>query len=209
MEKQTACRQCGTCCRKGGPSFHLEDRAIIDEGRIQAKDLFTIRQGELAHENVQGRISPVKTDIIKIKGKKGIWECIFLDEKTNRCAIYADRPVECRALRCWDTRKLEAIYNRTRLTRKDLLQNVAGLWELVEDHQRRCDYRTILCLAGKTSQTPGIVERKKLIEIIGFDTQIRILTTQQGGIQMGLTEFLFGRPLTVTLPLMGIPVKSL
>jgi Fe-S-cluster containining protein len=206
MEKQTKCRQCGTCCRKGGPSFHLEDRAIIDEGLIQAQDLFTIRQGELAHENVQGRISPVKTDIIKIKGKKGIWECTFLNDKTNRCVIYENRPLECQTLMCWDTRKIEAIYHRTRLTRKDLLQNVAGLWELVEDHQRRCDYRIILGLAGKSGEVPGNRSRKKLLEIIEFDTQIRLLTTQQGGIQMALTEFLFGRPLTVTLPLMGIPV---
>lgn len=209
MKKQTACHQCGTCCRKGGPSFHREDRALIDDGLIQAKDLFTIRQGEPAHENVQGGISPVETDIIKIKGKKGVWECAFLDEKTNRCTIYENRPLECRALMCWDTRKIEAIYHRTRLTRKDLLQNVAGLWELVEDHQQRCDYRSILGLAGKSGEVPDNKARKKILEIIEFDTQIRILTTQQGGIQLALTEFLFGRPLTVTLPLMGIPVHRL
>jgi Fe-S-cluster containining protein len=209
MDKQTACRQCGTCCRKGGPSFHLEDRALIDDGRIQAKDLFTIRQGESAYENVQGRILPVKTDIIKIKGKKGVWECTFLDGETSRCAMYEHRPVECRALMCWDTRHIEAIYNRTRLTRRDLLQNVAGLWDLVEDHQRRCDYRFILSLAGKNGEVRDKAARKKLFEIVGFDTHIRILTTQQGRIQMALTEFLFGRPLTVTLPLLGIPLHNL
>jgi Fe-S-cluster containining protein len=209
MEPQTACRQCGTCCRKGGPSFHLEDRALIDDGLIQAKDLFTIRRGEPAHENVQGRILSVKTDIIKIKGKKGVWECSFLDGETNRCAIYANRPIECRALTCWDTRKIEAIYNRTRLTRTDLLQNVAGLRDLVEDHQQRCDYHIIQRLAGKPYNIPDKTSRTKLLEIIGFDTHIRILTTQQGGIQPALTDFLFGRPLTVTLPLMGIPIKNL
>ncbi|MFH0730737.1 MAG: YkgJ family cysteine cluster protein [Pseudomonadota bacterium] len=207
MEPQTTCRQCGTCCRKGGPSFHLEDRALIDAGLIQAGDLFTIRKGEPAHENVQGKILPVKTDIIKIKGKKGVWECTFLDGETNRCGIYANRPVECRTLTCWDTRKIEAIYNRTRLTRRDLLQNVAGLWDLVEDHQRRCDYDIIKGLAGKSNH-PDKTSRRQLLEIVGFDTHIRILTTQQGGIQMAITEFLFGRPLTVTLPLMGIPIKT-
>ena len=110
---------------------------------------------------------------------------------------------------CWDTRKIEAIYNRTRLTRRDLLQNVAGLWELVEDHQRRCDYGIIISLAGKSGKAPDNAARKQLLEIVGFDTHIRILTTQQGGIEMSLTEFLFGRPLTVTLPLMGIPIKTL
>lgn len=209
MGKQTACRQCGTCCRKGGPSFHLEDRALIDDGLIQAKDLFTIRSGEPAYENVQGRILPVPTDIIKIKGKKSIWECLFLGGATHRCDIYGDRPMECRALMCWDTQKIEAVYNRTRLTRKDLLQNVAGLWDLVEDHQRRCDYRLLLSLAGKSGEVPSSAARKQLLEIVGFDTQIRILATQQGGIRAALTEFLFGRPLTVTLPLLGIPINRM
>jgi Fe-S-cluster containining protein len=209
MEIQTACRQCGTCCRKGGPSFHLEDRALIDDGRIQAKDLFTIRKGEPALENVQGKILPVITDIIKIKGKKGVWECLFLDRETSRCRIYANRPVECRALRCWDTREIETMYHRNRLTRRDLLQNVAGLWDLVEDHQRRCDYGIIQGLAGKSGEVPDKTSRKKLLEIVGFDTHIRILTTQQGGIDMALTDFLLGRPLSVTLPLMGIPIKNI
>lgn len=205
-EEQTTCGQCGTCCRKGGPSFHLEDQAIIDNGLIQAKDLFTIRAGEPAHENVQGHFQLVETDIIKIKGKKGGWECIFLDHDTHQCTIYPNRPVECRALQCWDTREIEAIYRRSRLTRKDLLQNIAGLWELVEDHQHRCDYRIILCLSGKTGIRETKVNQGRLNEIIAYDTQIRILTSQRGGIQAELTDFLFGRPLTVTLPILGIHI---
>jgi hypothetical protein len=86
---------------------------------------------------------------------------------------------------------------------------VAGLRDLVEDHQQRCDYHIIQRLAGKPYNIPDKTSRTKLLEIIGFDTHIRILTTQQGGIQPALTDFLFGRPLTVTLPLMGIPIKNL
>ncbi len=54
--------------------------------------------------------------------------------------IYNDRPLECRALKCWDTRELEQIYAAKRLTRRDLISNVKGLWDLIEDHQVRCDY---------------------------------------------------------------------
>ena len=72
-----ACKQCGTCCTKGGPSFHMEDRRLIDDGVIPGKYLFTIRKGEPAYENIQHRLVSVATDIVKIKGKPGSWECIF------------------------------------------------------------------------------------------------------------------------------------
>lgn len=206
METQTSCRQCGTCCRKGGPAFHMEDRQLIDAGKIQASQLFTIRRGEPAHENVQGNVAPVETDIIKIKGEKG-WECLFLDPE-NHCRIYTHRPVECRALTCWDTQNIQAVYRTRRLTRRDLLETVAGLWDLVSDHQRRCDYDLIRQLAGKTRTIPDPAARDRLHEIIAFDTQVRTLTIEQGGLDPDLTDFLFGRPLTLTLPGMGIPLKK-
>ncbi len=48
------CKQCGTCCRKSSPSFHKEDKPLIEKGVIPSKHLFTIRKGEPAYENVKG-----------------------------------------------------------------------------------------------------------------------------------------------------------
>lgn len=200
MTHQTDCRRCGACCRKGGPTFHLEDRHLIDEGRIPAKYLFTVRCGEPAHENILGRVVPVETDLIKIKGKNGTWTCFFLEEEENRCGIYTDRPAECRALKCWDPRDITRIYRHRRLTRRDLLAPVAGLWELVETHQERCDYARIRRLATTIRKGSDPNARNQLMEIITYDTQIRTLSVQQGGLDKELTDFLFGRPLTVTLP---------
>jgi Fe-S-cluster containining protein len=35
----TKCIRCGTCCKKGGPSFHLEDKMLIEKGIILSKYL--------------------------------------------------------------------------------------------------------------------------------------------------------------------------
>jgi Fe-S-cluster containining protein len=209
MSGKASCRQCGTCCRKGGPAFHLADRHLIDGGKVPARDLFTIRAGEPVLENVQGGLLRAATDIIKIKGKAGSWECLYLETETSRCGIYAHRPVECRALQCQDPRELEKIYHRERLTRRDLLQEAADLWELVVDHQRRCDYTLILDLAGRGGKSPpDEATRRQLIEIISYDTQLRELISERGGMDGGLSDFLFGRPLTETLPPLGITFRN-
>ena len=62
------CQRCGVCCEKGGPSLHIKDRRLVDSGRIPARCLFTIRQGELARDNVKGTLEPMAAELIKIKG---------------------------------------------------------------------------------------------------------------------------------------------
>jgi Fe-S-cluster containining protein len=197
---KTECDRCGTCCRKGGPSFHRQDRALIDQGTIPSKYLYTIRVGEPVHDNVKGEIIAAETDIIKIKGHAGSWKCIFLDEDRNLCRIYANRPLECRALTCWDTREIEKIYAAERLSRKDLLSTIEGLWDLIEDHQRRCSYDTLRKLLA-SKPTPET--RRQLSEIMQYDDRLRRLIVAQGQMERELLDFVFGRPLTETLKLFG------
>lgn len=201
------CARCGTCCRKGGPSFHHADKELIDKGLIPSSQLYTIRKGELAHDNVRQTIVPVDSDIIKIKGKDDIWVCRFLNEADNNCTIYENRPLECRVLQCWDTREIEKIYAENRLTREDLISEIEGLWGLIADHQRRCDYRIIENLvkaldSGKRSQA-----QQKLGEIIQYDTEIRNLVLVKGGLDPEMLDFLFGRPLVKTIENYGFRVQ--
>jgi len=198
------CIRCGTCCEKGGPCFHIEDRMLIEKGKIPSKHLYTIRKGELAHDNVKGCLMPVDSDIIKIKGKKDSWTCMFFDEVKKGCTIYDDRPLECRVLRCWDTRELEQIYAITRLTRKDFVSRIKGLWDLVKDHQARCDYKKIQPLIKDLAGSNNDHARRKLLEIIRYDAEIRKLVVSRGGLDADMLDFLFGRPLTKTLRNYGI-----
>lgn len=201
------CRRCGTCCEKGGPAFHREDRMLIEKGRIPSKYLYTIRKGELASDNVRGCLTPAKSDIIKIKGQQGRWTCIFFDTIDKSCAIYNDRPLECRALKCWNPAELEQVYERNRLSREDLLTRVAGLWELIEDHQNRCDYSRIRMLIRDLDSPGEDKARKQLLEIIKFDAEIRKLVVEKAGLVPGMLDFVFGRPLTETLPGYGLKVR--
>ncbi len=203
----TECIRCGTCCKKGGPSFHLADKHLIDKGIILAKYLFTMRKGELAYDNVRQELLPLSSELIKIKGKNDSNTCIFFNEGEKKCEIYKNRPVECNALKCWDTRKIEKIYSINRLTRKDLLLDIEGLWELVIDHQVRCSYEKIKEMLKKQDNSKNAIQ-KEIRQIIRYDTQIRHLVVKKGGVDSKILDFLFGRPLTVTIKSFGFTYSS-
>lgn len=202
------CSRCGTCCEKGGPAFHQEDRPLIEKGVIPSRCLFTIRQGEFAYDNVRGRLVPLESDIIKIKGREGSWTCIFFDDENKECSIYDDRPHQCRALKCWDTSELEKMYASRRLTRADLIKDIEGLWGLIQDHQKRCDYGKIIKLINDLDGARNKKARQKLLEIIQYDSEIRKLVVKKGGLDSEMLDFIFGRPLKKTLPNYGLKVRQ-
>jgi Fe-S-cluster containining protein len=205
VQSISECRRCGTCCRKGGPSFHHADKVLIKDGVIHSKYLYTIRKGEWAYDNVRQCLEPVSSDIIKIKEKNDSWICIFFDESQSACAIYENRPLECRALKCWDTRELEDLYAKKRLTRADLISDIEGLWSLIKDHQQRCNYEIIQKLVDAIKTNPGDAKaRQKLSAIIQFDTEIRKLVVSNAGLEPEMLDFLFGRPLTRMIKKMGL-----
>jgi Fe-S-cluster containining protein len=205
VQSISECRRCGTCCRKGGPSFHHADKVLIKDGVIHSKYLYTIRKGEWAYDNVRQCLEPVSSDIIKIKEKNDSWICIFFDESQSACAIYENRPLECRALKCWDTRELEDLYAQKRLTRADLISDIEGLWSLIKDHQQRCNYEIIQKLVDAIKTNPGDAKaRQKLSAIIQFDTEIRKLVVSNAGLEPEMLDFLFGRPLTRMIKKMGL-----
>jgi Fe-S-cluster containining protein len=200
--RPATCRRCGTCCRQGGPALHLEDRELVESGKILLQDLFTIRRGEPAYDNVTGTIAPAVTDIIKIKGdSSGRETCRFYDSATTGCAIYGDHPAECRALQCWDTQCIEALYHCRRLERRHLLVKAAGIWELVQEHQRRCDYELVAELAAEAKQNFSSAEEShdNLLELVRFDESLRQVTLERAGLNPELLHFLYGRPLSFTI----------
>ena len=190
--------------------MHLEDQPLVDSGRIPLKHLLTLRKGEPAYDNVIGNISPAVTDILKIKGiHENASDCVFYERSQKRCRIYDHRPVECQALKCWDTRQIEGIYNCRRLTRRHLLSKVKGLWELVEDHQQRCDYSYIAELVAKIKQKCKVQEATDaLLELIRYDKHLRDVTFKRTNLEFGMLSFLFGRPLSFTIKLFRIQMTK-
>jgi len=118
------------------------------------------------------------------------------------CHIYADRPLECRILECWDTVRFEQAYRFGRLSRRDLLAGIKGLWELIEDHERRCDYDGIRRLLERRSGRGRAGVERDLAGMVRFDAEIRRLMVAQGGLEAEMLDFLLGRPVEQVLRLL-------
>jgi Fe-S-cluster containining protein len=203
----TECRRCGTCCRKGGPSFHAEDRDLIETGAIPLKFLYTIRPGELAYDHIRGALLPVTSDIIKIKGQDQSWRCVFYNDSDSTCRIYEKRPLECRSLKCWDTREIERLYKKDRLTRKDLLKGVNGLWELIEDHENRCSYLKLTHLVMQLKEKQSGQTTSQIAEIFEYDNQLRKLALEKSSLDPEILDFLFGRSFDKTLHMFDLKLE--
>ncbi len=196
------CRRCGICCSKGGPALHAEDREKVESGKIPLKCLFTIRKGEPAYDNIKGRVAPAVSDIIKIKSAAdNDSTCMFLDQAQVACTIYGQRPIECRLLSCRDTREIVAFYEKERLGRYDLLSKLAGLSDLVAEHQKRCDYGRVAQWAEAIKKTKDGESIRTILELIRYDLSLRKVTVERTRLDPEMLEFLFGRPLSVTIRL--------
>jgi Fe-S-cluster containining protein len=190
----TECRRCGTCCEKGGPTFHTDDRMLVDSGLIPAKHLYTLRKGELVNDSIRGCLLPLESEMIKIKGQSRTWTCVFFDKTGPACCIYEHRPLECRILKCWDTRDIEAVSSQNLLTRTDLLSGIPALWSLIEDHDLRCSHVTLRKLLD--SKSGGAAANKTVREMVEYDRSIRMLVVEKAGIESDMLDFIFGRPLS-------------
>jgi Fe-S-cluster containining protein len=205
------CRQCGTCCRKGGPAIHQEDKILLENGHIPFRYLFTIRKDEPVYDNVQGCIISAWSDIIRIKSLENSNTCVFFNSERNNCTIYDNRPKECRTLECWNTREIEEIYSKGHLSRQELLTDLPDINQLMKYHENRCAYQIIKRLIHQLDQDNLDQENKENIlnnirELLAFDNHFRSLAIEKSVCKTDIMEFLFGSPLHQTLPRMGLKV---
>ena len=133
---------------------------------------------------------------------------MLFNEKDKGCTIYEDRPLECRVLKCWDTGEIKRVYAKNRLTRKDLISSIEGLWELVEGHQGRCSYNMLQLFIDAFRKDNRREALEGILNIIEYDKKIRSLTIQKAGIDPEMTDFLFGCPITETIKIYGIKIKE-
>ena len=200
------CRQCGTCCRKGGPAIHQEDKQLLEKGHIALKYLFTIRKDEPVYDNVQGCIICAPSDIIRIKSRESSSSCIFFNPEFNACTIYDNRPLECRILECWNTHEIETIYDTGRLSRCEILSNTSHIKDLVEYHENRCAYRIIKELVHQLNQDNDVKILESIREMLAFDKHYRLLCVEKSICTEDMIDFLFGLSLEKTLPRMGLKI---
>lgn len=176
--------------------MHLADQSLVESGILALRNLVTIRQGEPSYDNIAGKVVPAETDIIKIQAVgSGDAACMFLRQDAATCEIYENRPLECRVLECWDSRGITDSYRKDRLTRRHLLEKKTELWDLVQDHQDRCDYVQFGCWADdlkkgrETEKSAGA-----MMSMMRYDFSLRRVMVESAGLDDRLLMFLLGRP---------------
>ena len=205
----TSCMRCGTCCKKGGPSLHREDKEILLAGHIKRENLITIRKGELALFPLSGRPQPVEKELIKIAGKGKGWVCFYFDEKESSCTIYRHRPLECRLLKCWDTEQLLSVIGKGTMTRADILSEDDPIMSYIEAHEQECSItiaeELISVLLEKNDDPESLA---KLTAMVHQDLAIRSRAVSEFGLSLEAELFIFGRPLFKVLSARGFQLMK-
>jgi Fe-S-cluster containining protein len=206
-ENVTGCLRCGTCCLKGGPALHTEDKDILLDGRIGREQLITIRKGELAFSPLSGKLEPIQKELVKVAGKGKGWNCCFYDTEKASCAIYSHRPLECRLLKCWDTEELLSIICKDTLARADILGPDDPVMKYVEMHEAECSLKRaeelISALLKKKDDPESFA---KLSALMHEDLAIRSRAVVEFGLSVEAELFIFGRPLFKILNARGFQI---
>ncbi|MEW6571658.1 MAG: YkgJ family cysteine cluster protein [Nitrospirota bacterium] len=204
---RSSCIRCGTCCLKGGPVLHYEDVKILLDGYAGHQHLMTLRKGELAMNPVTGGIESLKKEIVKVIGRGEGWSCFFYDEMKASCAIYENRFMECRLLKCWDPSDLMAIMGRNTIVRTDIINRGDPVLQLIEAHEDECSFEKIERLLARLSlkgANAGI--SRKLSDIVKRDLEIRRYATSGLGMKKEFELFIFGRSVHDILKRRGFSV---
>ncbi len=206
---QTHCRQCGTCCRKGGPALHRDDLELIRQGHFSHHQLMTLRRGEPAFSPVDGRLEPTRRELVKINGHGREWVCLFFQPKTARCAIYAHRPLECRLLKCWAPEALLAVVEQDTITRRDLLNPNDPVLELIALHDQQCPAEAVAEAVADWRQKPDESRhRAALVDLVRRDLAVRHHALTEFGLPPAVEFFVFGRPLFKLLGGYGVTTSE-
>ncbi len=201
MTSTKQCKQCGTCCRKGGPALSREDLDLIRQGYIRHDQLVTIRQGEMGYNPATGRLETVPVELLKIRGQGSGWTCLFFAEADNGCTIYAHRPATCRILKCWQPEPLLATIYQNTLRRADLINPNDPILVEIARHEEACPGKVFTDLLAQGGGTENLA---RLSEMVRADLAIRGEVAKTAGLSLEMEFFLFGRPLFKQLAGSGI-----
>ncbi len=199
------CVHCGRCCRNAGPTLFPGDEALLLVGVITRAALRTLRVGEEVRSHHEGRLVVLEREQVTfVPGREG--HCRFWNRAASRCSIHDQRPVQCRAQKCWDTSFADALMGRPGMTRLDLLQQDDPLREVVLRHEERCSPNELRRLAGEAAGDLQGEAAAALLELMSADLAIRLEAVDRDMVSEAQLPFALGRPLEEMLPACGLRV---
>ena len=195
------CSRCGECCQSASPTLLRQDLRLFQEEILTWNDVYTLRREELVSSRA-GRVEPLKGERLKLREIPGSRQCWFFQAADNSCRIYEQRPEQCRRQNCWSEPPPPPEEDRL-LTRQHLFAGVPEIWELIRQHQERCDYSEVaraLAEVGAGREEAG----EALFEALHFDHYLRRLLIDDWELTPAATELLLGRPVTEFLKGQGV-----
>ncbi len=201
-----SCLQCGECCRKGSPTLHLEDLPLLRKGAIGWNAVYTLRRGEPVRSPFKEDLFFLLDERLKVREKPGTTECLFLDASTNRCTIYANRPLQCRAQACWDPAPAEELAKEPYLTRRDIFKDVELLLDVMAEHDRRCRFDQLAAAFQELEATKG-ASVDNVLRLLAFEDHFRNFMADKLGIPKDHLELVFGRSFANLVQVFGCRVR--
>lgn len=188
------CKRCGACCIKGGPVLHKEDLPLL-YSLLVPEVLVTIRKGEPVYHPVEDRLVELPLDIIKIKAKPGENSCMFFDAKGMACSIYDQRPLECKAFKCWDTQEAEGLFLFDVLDKRDIFPSGSAFIEVIAAYDQRFPPKEIFSMIFEARDLldSGKETLAALTDIAIKDKIFRDKIQETFGIKAEALDFFLGR----------------
>jgi len=185
--------------------LQVQDLPLIKSDFIRKEDLYTIRKGEIVHDNISDGLQASPRELIKIRegdGEKG--GCIFYDDEGKACTIYEKRPAQCSALKCWDTSEFMKVYRGPKPGREDIIEDRV-LLGMIQEHERRCSYLAVekYVILIKDEGEKAVEE---ILELLRFDYHLRPFVSEKLGLKLEEMDLFFGRPLVQTITMFGLKV---
>lgn len=200
------CIRCGTCCTKGSPTLIREDRELFTSDLLKPEHVVTIREGEAAYDSRTEQTGPAEREMIKIREVPGTRRCIFYHVSDKSCSIYESRPQQCRRQECWNSEPPEE-RDDVPLTRRDLLQVVGSLWDVIQRHEERCSHSELNRMMTRLAATKGQTV-DEVIELLGYDEHVREFISERLGLALETMDFFFGRPLREVIEMFGLKAED-
>ncbi len=202
--KAKICKRCGRCCRTTPPSLLEEDIGLVGPV-FDFGDLYTIREGETVWDNLEDKLIVSPYELIKIK-ETADGECIFYNHNSKSCTIYDSRPLQCREFYCTDPSDFFKAFEKPKLTRAKIFSG-NNILKLIEEHERQCNH-TLLDSTIKSIETDGDSAVEKIIRMLRYDYEIRILANSRLNIDQTYMDLLFGRPLSSAIKYYGLLLRQ-
>ncbi len=193
LQKRTGCVRCGKCCTGSSPSLLKEDMALFNTGVLSCGNVVTVREGERVRSHSNGRIYESFMELIKIRCREGSSVCVFYNNDEG-CAIYDNRPSQCRQYECWRPVDLYEGLEKNALGRKEVFNGVSALMEVIRSHDEKCSYKR---LNGAFERAAAGDENavEDIIDMLQYDTCLRPFVQEKFNVPGDALDLLLGRPL--------------